>query len=410
MTIEITKPSEITAAMEEQIQDLVNTLLQAEDKLSWTYDDANDILTIDTTALDSEEVIAAVESTDLEMGVHHISGLDWIDFDGYTGPDVIACRGGNINMDGGDLYGVGTINDIDANLIGTGITAAEAVTAVENESDLNLRNLSSTDLDTGVIDINTHELKGVTTINDIDANLIGTGVTAAEAVDAINNDVDHGSTAQHDYTIKYTDAEAVTAIDDDSDHGSTAQHNYTTRYTDSEAVTAIESTDLDMGGHYIKDLDWIDFEGFGDAIACRGNNINMGGGDIDDAGTITATTKNFQIDHPLYDDKELVHGSLEGPENGVYYRGKGKLENGETVIELPEYFEELTRQMGRTVQLTAKGKEPFMLSYEEIEDGRFKVFGTAESGEFAWTVMAERADIEKLEVEPVEAEKGGNNG
>lgn len=41
---------------DEEIQDLVDTLLAAGDKLSWTYDDAGDTLTVDTTALDQEEV------------------------------------------------------------------------------------------------------------------------------------------------------------------------------------------------------------------------------------------------------------------------------------------------------------------------------------------------------------------
>ena len=48
--------------VDEYIEDLVNALLNASDKLSWTYDDANDILTLSTTALDNEEVEDAVSS------------------------------------------------------------------------------------------------------------------------------------------------------------------------------------------------------------------------------------------------------------------------------------------------------------------------------------------------------------
>mgnify|MGYP000152574799 CR=1 FL=1 len=47
---------------DEQIQDLVNTLLAAGDKLSLTYDDAGNTLTIDTAALDDEEVEDAVST------------------------------------------------------------------------------------------------------------------------------------------------------------------------------------------------------------------------------------------------------------------------------------------------------------------------------------------------------------
>jgi len=45
---------------EEEVEDTVAALLQAGDKLSLTYDDANDTLTLDTSALDEEEVEDAV--------------------------------------------------------------------------------------------------------------------------------------------------------------------------------------------------------------------------------------------------------------------------------------------------------------------------------------------------------------
>ena len=36
-------------------------------------------------------------------------------------------------------------------------------------------------------------------------------------------------------------------------------------------------------------------------------------------------TKTFIIDHPIDKNKYLVHGCLEGPEFGVYYRGKSEI-------------------------------------------------------------------------------------
>ena len=39
------------------------------------------------------------------------------------------------------------------------------------------------------------------------------------------------------------------------------------------------------------------------------------------------STKTFVIEHPNNVDKFLVHGCLEGPEAGVYYRGKDKIVN-----------------------------------------------------------------------------------
>ena len=52
------------------------------------------------------------------------------------------------------------------------------------------------------------------------------------------------------------------------------------------------------------------------------------------------SAKTFVIDHPIdAANKYLVHVCLEGPEAGVYYRGKGEIINGASVvIHLPHYF------------------------------------------------------------------------
>jgi hypothetical protein len=122
-------------------------------------------------------------------------------------------------------------------------------------------------------------------------------------------------------------------------------------------------------------------------------------GNVRVRGYIAAETKFFRIDHPLKPDHELFHGCVEGPENGVYYRGEAQLVAGEARVLLPEYFEALTRKEGRTVQLTAKGKQPFLLSYEDVADGAFRVCGTKSDGRFAWEVKAVRADVSVLAVE-----------
>src|SRR6056297_207116 len=124
----------------------------------------------------------------------------------------------------------------------------------------------------------------------------------SEAISAINNDSDHGSTASHNYFSgshndlsnigssdhhtkttsaseltdvspdsnssahhsRYADSEAISAINNDSDHGSTASHNYFsgshndlsdvgsndhhTRYSDSEARSAVDGASVSVGG------------------------------------------------------------------------------------------------------------------------------------------------------------------
>jgi hypothetical protein len=116
-------------------------------------------------------------------------------------------------------------------------------------------------------------------------------------------------------------------------------------------------------------------------------------------GPLASQTKLFVIDHPTRPGMKLAHSCLEGPEIGVYYRGTGRLTDGEATVTLPHYFEALTLKQDRTVTLTAKGREPFLLSFEDIHEGSFKVYGTKPDGEFCWEVKAVRADVEALEVE-----------
>ena len=87
-------------------------------------------------------------------------------------------------------------------------------------------------------------------------------------------------------------------------------------------------------------------------------------------GTLDAATKNFKIQHPTMPAYYLVHSSLEGPERGIYHRGKLKTSN---TIHLPDYWLELTDDTDITVQLTPIGNscQHFVksVSREEIEVG-----------------------------------------
>lgn len=67
---------------------------------------------------------------------------------------------------------------------------------------------------------------------------------------------------------------------------------------------------------------------------------------------LQAAIKNFVIQHPTKEGKKLVHTCLEGPENGVYVRGR--LLNS-TVIELPEYWTGLVDESSITVSITPIG-------------------------------------------------------
>jgi hypothetical protein len=69
-------------------------------------------------------------------------------------------------------------------------------------------------------------------------------------------------------------------------------------------------------------------------------------------GAFQATTKSFKIDHQILLGKKLIYGVLEGPEHGVYVRGR--LTNN-TVIQLPEELKWLVDPANITVQLTPIG-------------------------------------------------------
>ena len=119
-------------------------------------------------------------------------------------------------------------------------------------------------------------------------------------------------------------------------------------------------------------------------------------------GTITATTKNFEIPYPGGEmpGYDLVHSTIERPEVGVYYRGTANLVNGTATVTLPPYFSALTRAGSETVQLTAKGGTPFTLSYDSFNHnaGTFVAHGSVPSGSFDWQVEATRADVAPLQV------------
>ena len=111
---------------------------------------------------------------------------------------------------------------------------------------------------------------------------------------------------------------------------------------------------------------------------------------VDINGNLSATTKSFDIEHPSKEGMRLRYGSLEGPENGVYVRGKSK----EKVISLPDYWVDLIHEDSITVQLTAIGGGQ-NLYVEDIKDNKVYVNGE----NYFYYIQAERKDVERFEVE-----------
>lgn len=126
-------------------------------------------------------------------------------------------------------------------------------------------------------------------------------------------------------------------------------------------------------------------------------------GNLSVTGDVGGVTKSFWIDHPTKPGKQLRHGSLEGPEHGVYYRGVVEFDDdGEAVFELPDYFTALVMPDDvPTVQVTGVGR-PFMTGAEPVTEGRVTVYGEA-NREAHVTVTAARGlfDVETVKEVPV---------
>jgi hypothetical protein len=114
---------------------------------------------------------------------------------------------------------------------------------------------------------------------------------------------------------------------------------------------------------------------------------------ISPTGVFSAVSKSFLIDHPTKPGKKLRHGSLEGPENGVYVRGTIT----DNIIELPDYWTALVHAESITVSLTAIGKYQ-RLSVKKIEGNRVYIRGPRRIHAH-YVVFAERADTPRLELE-----------
>jgi hypothetical protein len=129
------------------------------------------------------------------------------------------------------------------------------------------------------------------------------------------------------------------------------------------------------------------------------NSLNVNGatnivGAVTITGTLSATSKSFFIDHPTKEGMKLRYGSLEGPENGVYVRGR--LTDNNT-IELPDYWTGLVHEDTITVNLTPIGQGQ-NLYVESIENNQVIIGSDGDINCF-YTVFAERKDVDKLIVE-----------
>ena len=122
-------------------------------------------------------------------------------------------------------------------------------------------------------------------------------------------------------------------------------------------------------------------------------------------------TKSFRIDNPNDPaNKFLVHFCAESPEVLNIYRGTIILDNnGEAIVELPNYFEEINKNF--SYSLTPVGSAaPNIFIKEKVSNGKFIIAGGNPNQEIDWVVYAERNDKylqNNPEIRNVEPEKTG---
>jgi hypothetical protein len=172
-----------------------------------------------------------------------------------------------------------------------------------------------------------------------------------------------------------------------------------------------------------------------DAIAPLGDGVGVGGkgyygvfGEDRYAGSIAGAygvysngnfgatgTKSFNIDHPKDpENKFLRHFSIESDEVLNVYRGTIVFDaNGEALVTLPDYFNEINRNV--SYQLTPIGAYMPLFVKEKVNStNTFIIAGGIANKEVSWAVYAERNDLylqknpdqRNTEVEKREGQKG----
>jgi hypothetical protein len=119
-------------------------------------------------------------------------------------------------------------------------------------------------------------------------------------------------------------------------------------------------------------------------------------------GSIKAQTKSFKIQHPLDPNKYLEHGSLEGPEHGIYQRGRA-LGNESVTDAFPASIKALSEKE-ITVHITSRVNDSLFVS--KSNNSEFKVQRVKKSIlrkqyiEFDYFVVGERTDIKLIVEQP----------
>ena len=116
-----------------------------------------------------------------------------------------------------------------------------------------------------------------------------------------------------------------------------------------------------------------------------------------------SSTKSFMIQHPISPDKYLIHSCLEGPEQGIFYRGRVVLQGGgntSNTVTLPTYVSHIIDTSVYETICVSRIRDPSgggpagsaEVSVYDIDTNSFTVYGTA--GTYNWTFFAQRLHVQ----------------
>jgi hypothetical protein len=134
-------------------------------------------------------------------------------------------------------------------------------------------------------------------------------------------------------------------------------------------------------------------------LIVKGGNSEASAPAVDITGALVATTKSFNIPHPLNSNKRLVYGCLEGPEYGMYQRGSFLVDDERRIvaIDLPNYWFKMVYD-DYAINLTTYGDYNVWIS-DRDENGFWVETNAEGEWNFDWSVIGGRRDA-KLVVEP----------
>jgi hypothetical protein len=102
--------------------------------------------------------------------------------------------------------------------------------------------------------------------------------------------------------------------------------------------------------------------------------------------------KAFILDHPLDQNKYLVHACLEGPEDGVYYRGEAYIINNYIDVRLPQYVTAFNDDFTIIASYIGDNDNNIgICNVSRVVNGNFRIYG--DRGLIHWHAFGKRRAI-----------------